>query len=253
MTSLCPGHRIVMVSAILILSWFGPIVAEEGRSEPQIDALANRILQAVDARPVRPVECAQEPVQTNLSLMFCGRLPKARRKDFAGLQETVDRLMNQAGAVPDASYDDWHKSGRVFLRSYWLRLIRMHLRFDTASGLIHLDYPQQFGSCLDSKLPEGIPITPPVLIESTRAEPMCPPRSRIVDLAGTVVLQARVDENGSVKEMCILHTNQPNVGLEAAAEEAVRQWRYQPAMADGRPLAIVNTVYVDFFCPVPRR
>ena len=44
----------------------------------------------------------------------------------------------------------------------------------------------------------------------------------------------------------ILRSNRPNMGFEDAALAAVKQWRYEPATQNGRPVDVYFTVVVDF-------
>ncbi len=89
----------------------------------------------------------------------------------------------------------------------------------------------------------GHGMTPPV----RRHAP--PPRyteiARRVRLEGRVVLQAVIDKRGEVTSVRVLAGL--GLGLDQAAVEAIRSWRFDPAqLADGRPVAVYYTLTVSF-------
>ncbi len=62
-------------------------------------------------------------------------------------------------------------------------------------------------------------------------------------VAGTVVLNAVVAQDGSVKELAPVAGPSPLVAL---ATEAVRQWRYDPTIVEGAPVEVSTTISVVF-------
>jgi protein TonB len=60
---------------------------------------------------------------------------------------------------------------------------------------------------------------------------------------GLVILEAVISEEGAVESLRVLRS-QPL--LDAAAVEAVRQWRFTPTMLNGQPVPVVMTVTVNF-------
>jgi protein TonB len=88
--------------------------------------------------------------------------------------------------------------------------------------------------------------TQPVLIPSSRVEPSYPEIARRGSFGATVWLRALVLANGTVGEVTVLRSSHPNLGFEAAATRAIRQWRYEPAVRDGRPVDDYVYVHVIF-------
>lgn len=84
-------------------------------------------------------------------------------------------------------------------------------------------------------------ISPPVLIH--RIEPVYPETARRVRLTGTVTLKAVISETGDVERVEVLRGA---TFLTEAAVDAVRQWKYRPALMDGRPVSVYFTVVVTF-------
>jgi protein TonB len=61
---------------------------------------------------------------------------------------------------------------------------------------------------------------------------------------GTCVLWLIVDAAGKPRDIKVIHGL--GYGLDAKAIDAVRQWRFQPALKDGRPVDVQISVEVDF-------
>jgi len=73
--------------------------------------------------------------------------------------------------------------------------------------------------------------------------PVYPPVARSARVEGTVILEALIDVDGRVRDVRVLRS-QPL--LDAAAVEAVRQWRFTPTRLNGEPVPVVMTVTVRF-------
>jgi len=83
---------------------------------------------------------------------------------------------------------------------------------------------------------------PPRLIHKPRPE--YPEVLRRARLEGRVFLQAVIAKDGTVVDVTVLRSTSPL--FEDAALSAVRQWRYEPALSGGQPVAVYFTVIVDF-------
>jgi protein TonB len=81
----------------------------------------------------------------------------------------------------------------------------------------------------------------PILVSST--PPAYPASARSQRIRGVVVLDALVDETGKVAETTVI-AGPP--ALQAAAQAAVRSWRYQPARLNGEPIPVHIKVSVRF-------
>jgi protein TonB len=89
-------------------------------------------------------------------------------------------------------------------------------------------------------------VSNPVLIESTKIDPEYPELARVARVDGQVILQAIVRKDGSVGDISVIRVNRPNLGFEESARSAVLQWRYEPALQNGKPVEVYFTVVVDF-------
>lgn len=87
----------------------------------------------------------------------------------------------------------------------------------------------------------GGQIKAPALI--SRVDPIYPAIAQAAQVEGIVILEATVGETGQVESVKVLRS----AGLlDAAAVEAVKQWRYSPLRLNDRPTSFVLTVTVQF-------
>src|SRR5262245_53025577 len=73
--------------------------------------------------------------------------------------------------------------------------------------------------------------------------PTYPVIARAAHVEGVVILEVVIADDGSVRDVKILRSIPL---LDAAAIEAVRQWRFSPTLLNGEPVPIVMTVTVAF-------
>jgi TonB family protein len=76
-----------------------------------------------------------------------------------------------------------------------------------------------------------------------KVQPEYPPEARNARIEGTVVLQATIAKDGTISE---LHSISGPKELIPAAVKAVEQWRYQPYLLDGQPVAVETAIQVNF-------
>ena len=87
-------------------------------------------------------------------------------------------------------------------------------------------------------LPVGGPVSAPILIR--RVEPIVSDDARRRIVGGSpVVVVAVISETGEVTQPRIVRSNP---ALDGAALRAIRQWRYRPALKDGRPVPAYLTI-----------
>ncbi len=83
----------------------------------------------------------------------------------------------------------------------------------------------------------------PTPVKIVDVQPIYPRLARAARIQGVVILDATIDETGRVVDIRILRSIAP---LEHAAIEAIKQWRYQPAVVNGRAVAVVMTITTSF-------
>ncbi|HEY0144140.1 MAG TPA: TonB family protein [Thermoanaerobaculia bacterium] len=77
----------------------------------------------------------------------------------------------------------------------------------------------------------------------TRPLPDYPSVAKKVRIAGTVWVEVVVSESGSV--VCT-RTSGPPFGIDQAARQVVQQWRFEPYLVDGRPVAFTSDIELGF-------
>ncbi len=77
-----------------------------------------------------------------------------------------------------------------------------------------------------------------------KVEPEYSEEARKAKFQGTVVIEIIIDERGYPTNFKIL--NPLGLGLDEKAVEAVKQWRFRPGMKNGKPVAVVARVEVNF-------
>jgi len=75
-------------------------------------------------------------------------------------------------------------------------------------------------------------------------EPEYSEEARRVKYQAVAVLQVVVDAQGRPRDIRVARS--AGMGLDEKAMEAVRQWRFEPGTKDGRPVAVVVNVEVNF-------
>lgn len=76
-----------------------------------------------------------------------------------------------------------------------------------------------------------------------QVRPIYPPLAKQARIQGTVRLQAIIGKDGTVEQLEVL-SGHPL--LVQAAQDAVRQWRYQPTLLNSQPVEVVTTIDVIF-------
>ena len=76
-----------------------------------------------------------------------------------------------------------------------------------------------------------------------KVQPKYPPMAKKRGITGVVKMQAEVDKDGEVAEVKLL-SGDPI--LAESAMKAVRKWRYQTTLLNGRPVAVLTQIDVNF-------
>ena len=77
-----------------------------------------------------------------------------------------------------------------------------------------------------------------------KPDPEYSPEARQAKYQGTVVLSLVVAPDGRAHGLRVVRSL--GMGLDEKAIEAVRQWRFEPARKDGKPVAVAVDVEVNF-------
>jgi protein TonB len=86
-------------------------------------------------------------------------------------------------------------------------------------------------------------VTEPVLL--SKVDPKYPADAKSEKVSGEVKLEVTIDADGSV--LAVKAVKDPDPRLTEAAIEAVKQWKYKPALTKaGKPIQVLATVSVNF-------
>jgi D-alanyl-D-alanine endopeptidase (penicillin-binding protein 7) len=85
-------------------------------------------------------------------------------------------------------------------------------------------------------------ITHPVVVE--KINPVYPPEAREEKVMGLVIVETVITEEGIVDQIKVVES--PDERLSAAAVEAIKQWRFEPALCDGEPVGVFYNLTVKF-------
>jgi TonB family protein len=156
----------------------------------------------------------------------------------AGADRTFDESSWTRGAAPNFDEDFIYENGKLTRYVNEKDALR-------AADLTVAALPQPPDESLAGKgrwLKLEPAITAPVVKE--RVNPVYPEDYRRAHLGGLVVAEAAVAENGTVEKVGILKSVAP--GFDAAVVAAVRQWKFQPAMRNGKAVPVLFNLTIDF-------
>jgi TonB family protein len=94
----------------------------------------------------------------------------------------------------------------------------------------------------DYMLVDGEEVTAPVALEKSR--PAYPPEAKELKYQGRVVLRMVINEEGKIEDVEVVE-GQPH-GLTEAAVAAASTWRFEPALHQGKPVAVLYMVTINF-------
>jgi TonB family protein len=81
-------------------------------------------------------------------------------------------------------------------------------------------------------------------VVKTRVEPVYAEAYKRARIRGIVMVEAAISKEGVVEEVWLLKSLAPD--LDAAAMDAARQWTFEPAKVDGKPVAVIFPLAVAF-------
>jgi TonB family protein len=136
---------------------------------------------------------------------------KVQHRQHERLQEQMEKTEEKHLRIEEREATRWEEWSRK-LEKFW-------------SGGIHVDPDTQQRRLVQSVLP------------------VYPDVAKQAGIEGSVRVKAYIGKDGTVQSLKVV--SGPPALVDAAAE-AVRQWRYQPTLVDGKPVNVITTVTVDF-------
>ena len=77
-------------------------------------------------------------------------------------------------------------------------------------------------------------------------KPVYNPAAMQAGIEGTVLMDTVVLADGSVGDVKIVRSLDTMYGLDQAAIDAMKQWRFRPGMKDGSPVRVAVSVEMTF-------
>ena len=110
--------------------------------------------------------------------------------------------------------------------------------------------PGAMGSPQPSGAPPGSPDAPirvggnvPQPVKTSDVAPVPPEQAVRAGSKGVVIVEITIGADGAVNDARNLRSIPP---LDEAALDAVRRWRYEPTLLNGRPVPVIMTATVSF-------
>jgi protein TonB len=94
----------------------------------------------------------------------------------------------------------------------------------------------------EAPLRVGGDVKAPVVIN--RVEPVYPEVARKARISGIVIVECIIDKQGNVTNVQVLKPLP--FGLDQAAVDAVRRWKFRPGTLNGQPVDVIFNLTVNF-------
>jgi len=196
------------------------------------------------------VDCPEtdEPLPEGAMRLCLG--PYWSWKEF---RDRWDRSVEDPALVPEVpmALGGWRSEGGRTTRTYTFEGGRLQVSFDRSSKSVAIDIlaPQERaspGAAEGAEPYADSPDTLPEAIPESRLVPVYPARARQVRSDVRVVLDVLVAASGEVEGVIVQSCSLPGRGFEDSAVEAVRRWRFRPALRGGKPVGATARVSVVF-------
>ena len=216
------------------------------------------IKQMIDFVGSSVVECSQEVRDRHAGLETeCATFGA----DFSSWKLKTDQLSRRHDVLGRAARDSaWTLRGGKYEREYDVVGTEVSVRFDAKTHLVVLAYEPGGDDVAEAetvvaedgsgpRMAGFDGVGTPKLVRESRVEPAYPPEAKQEGIEGSVILDAVITVEGEVSQLSVLRCRPEGRGFEAAALEAVKQWRYEPAIYRGEPTDVTFTIYVEFALP----
>lgn len=241
-------RMLTRVGLVSLLSFTSLVPAvEPDERAAALEKVGKKLLTALGAEPSG---CPDLPYGVDaFHANVCGRVDKDAR-DADRLRSVVDEHLPMSPPSVRPEPFEWKRDGPRHWRSSVVGHEPVLFGFNERSGKMAFIYLMPFASCLPEQkrtphpAPEGFLTA--ARVAGTHARPQHPEQARAARVDGMVVLEAEIDREGRVGELCVMDSSRRGYGFEEAAMEAVRQWRYHPAEQDGDAVGSSMTVWLKF-------
>ena len=257
--------KVVRASASALLLAITTVSFGSSAADPPAGELTRELLRLMGARIESCAPSVLEQFPDHV--VVCAVYPKTFSFFKLDWESNVARHELPAHPTP---VTPWTKREGGYVREYDAEGTKVTVRFHDVSGRLLVAFiPPDTGD--EEELPDAPAparelgsaeekspkvagfggVTLPELIPESRVDPDFPGRLSRAEMDGWVLLSVIVHRDGSVSDVTVLRAQPAGWGLEEAATKAVQQWRYQPALFEGKPVTVQHTIRVRFERPDP--
>jgi len=163
--------------------------------------------------------------------------------DFEGFRDAWEATVTDSAKVAElpVSLADWQTQAGGRIRWYSLGDRWLVVTWDQNSRQVIFGYAKEDGRAM----PLTRAVSQPRRLPINTTEDAQRREARVglkADAQGLVVLHGLIGTTGAVEGVEVLGAVPRHRGLEEAATQAIRRWRYAPAVKDGQPVAIELSV-----------
>lgn len=244
------------ISCIVVLL-VGALCARSSQGAEDADRLVAYILDALEAGQVHcdPADLVEYPGRRVVCASYHGA--------FSGLKSDWEQVLRHTDLpFPIETDDAWtFKKGAYRIAYTQGEDLDLLVAFDAETRNLRFAYNEPdvdpYGGaatrgpldlCRAGPAPRmagfgGVSI--PKLIEETRAEPLRSSRAQAERVVGHATLEIVVRKDGTVREVTALSATPEGYDFGASAEQAVRQWKFEPAMFEGQAVDAAMNLKVE--------
>ena len=163
--------------------------------------------------------------------------------DFEGFRDAWEATITDSAKVPElpVSLAGWQTQAGGRIRWYSLGDRWLVVTWDQANRQVVFGYAKEDSRAVpltrEVAVPRRLPINTSEEVQRREARVGLKP-----DAQGLVVLHGLIGTSGTVEGVEVLGALPRHKGLEEAATQAIRRWRYAPAVKAGQPVAIELSV-----------
>jgi TonB family protein len=193
------------------------------------------------------------PAQDGQSATICGAVTSYSTSPRCDVYLTVEepppasrrlQVFVPTAARPDFVIRVWQLSGAQICASGTLRVFpeRTFLNIRTAGDLELIKEAPGAAFAQHARLSCGVGMTAPQVVSEKR--PDYSPETLRARVEGVVEMQAVVETTGRVRDVRVQKSLHPQ--LDAAAMDALKEWRFKPGTLDGVPVPILVLIEMTF-------
>jgi TonB family protein len=229
-----------MRNRTVILALFLLAALPQNPARGSEEGVASFLREAFANLPVTGEPCREPYAGPSLRTTFTCVRPSA---DFEGFRDAWEATVTDPMKVPElpSPLAEWQTQAGGRIRWYALGDRWLVVTWDQVNRQVVFGYAKDDAATV----PLTREVAPPRRLPINTADNDQKRDARVglrPDAQGLVVLHARIATNGAVEGVEVLGAVPRHKGLEEAASQAIRRWRYAPAVKDGEPVALEMSV-----------